>query len=130
MNNVDEIFKNARNTPAQEIAYRPVGDYLLPDLIPPESPNIGVWGMRRRDYLMKRHEAIYTGMLLRGTLNAHLEEIDQTANEMFDRLMREYAKQEGVTEALKATNQMEWVGRMNNIRNRVEEILLHDLIYQ
>ena len=112
-----------------ELTYHRVGDYLIPDLEPPESPNIGVWGMRRRDYLIKRHEAAYTGMLLRGTLNAHLEEIDKSASEMFDLLMRQYAEREGVTEALKAINQMEWVRRMNNIRQRVEEVICQELIY-
>ena len=113
-----------------ELTYHWEGDYLIPDLIPPESPNIGVWGMRRRDYLMNRHEAVYTGMLLRGTLNAHLEDVDQTANEKFDWLIKQYAKREGITEVLKARDQMEWVRRMNNIRQRVKEVILHDLIFQ
>ena len=105
------------------------GDYLLPNLIPPESPNIGVWGLRRRNYLRENHDGIYTGMLLSGKLKAHLEEIDRSANEMFDLLMKQYAAREGVTEQLKAENQMEWVRRMNGIRNRVEEIIAKDLIY-
>ena len=115
---------------SMELTYHREGDYLIPDLIPPESPNIGVWGMRRRNYLMDRHEAVYTSMLLRGTLNAHLEEIDQSASEMFDLLMRQYAEREGVTEALKATNQMEWVRRMSSIRQRVEEFIYSELIYE
>ena len=69
-----------------ELTYHREGDYLIPDLIPPESPKIGVWGMRRRDYLKKYHDGIYTGMLFSGKLNAHLEEIDRSANEMFDLL--------------------------------------------
>ena len=111
-----------------ELTYHREGDYLLPDLIPPETPKIGVWGMRRRDYLRKYHDGVYTGMLLSGKLNAHLEEIDRSANEMFDLLMKQYAAREGVTEQLKAVNQMEWVRRMNSIRERVEEIVLCDLI--
>ena len=111
------------------ITYHWESDYLIPDLIPPDSPNIGVWGLRRRDYLMNRHEAIYTGMLLRGTLNAHLEEIDKSASVMYDLLMRQYAEREGVAEHLKATNQMEWIRHMNNIRQRVEEIIKQELIY-
>ena len=109
--------------------YHREGDYLLPDLVPPESPKIGVWGMKRRDYLRKNHDGIYTGMLLSGKLNAHLEAIDRSANEMFDLLMKQYTAREGVTEQLKAENQMEWVRRMNSIRERVGEIVLQDFIY-
>ena len=109
--------------------YHREGDYLLPDLVPPESPKIGVWGMKRRDYLRKNHDGIYTGMLLSGKLNAHLEEIDRSANEMFDLLMKQYTAREGVSEQLKAENQMEWVRRMNSIRERVGEIVLQDFIY-
>ena len=109
--------------------YHREGDYLLPDLVPPESPKIGVWGMKRRDYLRKNHDGIYTGMLLSGKLNAHLEEIDRSANEKFDLLMKQYTAREGVTEQLKAENQMEWVRRMNSIRERVGEIVLQDFIY-
>ena len=113
----------------QMLTYHREGDYLLPNLIPPESPNIGVWGLRRRNYLRENHDGIYTGMLLSGKLKAHLEEIDRSANEMFDLLMKQYAAREGVTEQLKAENQMEWVRRMNGIRNRVEETIAKRLIY-
>ena len=85
--------------------------------------------MRRRDFLRKYHDGIYTGMLLSGKLNAHLEEIDRSANEMFELLLRQYAAREGVTEKLKANNQMEWVRRMNDIRKRAEEIICSELIY-
>jgi len=85
--------------------------------------------MRRRDYLKKYHDGIYTGLLLSGKLNAHLEEIDRSANEMFDLLIQQYAAREGVTEELKAQDQMEWVRRMNGIRNRVESIIAEELIY-
>ena len=112
-----------------EITYHREGDYLIPDLIPPESPRIGIWGMRRRDYLKKYHDGIYTGLLLSGKLCAHLEEIDRSANEMFDLLIQQYAAREGVTEELKAQDQMEWVRRMNGIRNRVESIIAEELIY-
>jgi len=110
------------------VTYHYEGDYLIPDLIPPESPKIGVWGMRRRDYLRKHHDGIYTGMLLSGKLNAHLEEIDRSANEMFDLLMKQYAEREGVTEQLKAENQLEWVRQMNSIRKQAEEIITKELI--
>ena len=116
---------NTKNT----ITYRQEGDYLLPNLVPPESPRIGVWGIRRRDFLKKHRDSIYTGLLLKGKLNAHLEEIDKTANEMFDLLIRQYSAWEGVTEQLKSENQLEWVRRMNSIRGRVEEVIYRELIY-
>ena len=111
-----------------DLTYHREGDYLLPDLIPPESPRIGVWGMRRREFLRKHHCGIYTGLLLSGNLNAHLEEIDRSANELFELLVKKYADREGVTGQLMAANQMEWVRRMNNIRERAEEAILRDLI--
>ena len=85
--------------------------------------------MRRRDHLRKHHDGIYTGMLLTGKLNAHLEEIDRAANEMFNLLVEQYADREGVTEQLKAEDQMEWVRRMNNIRERADEVIYKELIY-
>ena len=111
------------------LTYHREGDYLLPDLIPPESPRIGIWGTRRKQYLQQYHDGIYTGLLLNGKLNAHLEEIDRSANEMFDLLMKQYGEREGVTEELKARNQMEWVRRMNNTRERAVEMVNHDLIH-
>lgn len=112
-----------------ELTYHGEGDYLIPDLIPPKSPRIGVWGMRRREFLRKHHDGIYTGLLLSGKLNAHLEEIDRSANEMFDLLVKLYAACEGLTEELKAKDQMEWVRRMNSIRERVEDVVCKELIY-
>lgn len=111
-----------------ELTYHREGDYLIPDLIPPEIPRIGVWGKRRREFLRKHHDGIYTGLLLNGKLNAHLEEIDRSASEMFDLLMKQYAEREGVTEELKALDQMEWVQRMYSIRERVEEVMLQEFI--
>ena len=110
------------------ITFHRKGDYLLPDLLPPDAPRIGVWGMRRRDYLKKYHDGIYTGLLLSGKLNDHLEEIDRSANEMFDLLIQQYAAREGVTEDLKARNQMEWVRRMNSIQMSAEELVYAELI--
>ncbi len=78
--------------------------------------------------MRKHHDGIYTGLLLSGKLNAHLEEIDRSANEMFDLLVKQYAEREGVTEQLKAENQMEWVRRMNSIRDRAEEVIMTNLI--
>ena len=112
-----------------EITYHREGDYLIPDLLPPEAPHIGAWGVRRKRYLQQYHGGIYTGLFLSGKLNTHLEEIDRAANEMFDLLMKQYAAREGVTEQLKAENQMEWVRRMNSIRERVTEVVLQELIY-
>ena len=111
------------------ITYHRGGDYLLPDLLPPDAPRIGVWGLRRKRYLQKYHDGIYTGLLLSGKLNAHLEEIDRSANEMFDLLVKQYTAREGVTEELKAKNQMEWVRRMNGIREQAEEIVFTEVIY-
>ena len=109
--------------------YHREGDYLIPDLVPPSSPYIGIWGKRRRQYLLKNREPIYTGLLLSGKLNAHLEEVHRQAEEMLFRLVDQMACAEGVTEQLKATNQMAWVGAMNNIRARAEEVVYAELIY-
>ena len=110
------------------ITYHREGDYLLPDLLPPDAPRIGVWGLRRKRYLQQYHDGAFTGLLLSGKLNAHLEETDRSANEMFDLLIKQYAEREGVTEQLKVENQMEWVQRMNSIRECIEEIIYNDLI--
>ena len=112
-----------------KITYTRVGDYYLPNLAAPESPKVGRWGMLRFNYLRKHCESLYTIMLMENTLNLHLEEIDRQAQEMEQQLISHLAQQEGVTEQLKAENQMEWVARMNSIRNRVDEIVLNDLIY-
>ena len=112
-----------------EITYHREGDYLVPNLLPPESPHIGIWGIRRLNFLKQHHNGIYTGLLLSGKLNAHLEQIDREATEMEQRLIAQIAASEGVTEFLKCRDQMAWVGAMNNIRNRAEEIVLNDLIY-
>lgn len=109
--------------------YRQVGDYLLPDIEIPESPQIGIWGQRRLKYLRENKEVLYMTMLMSGTLKERLEEVDRFAEEMFDRLVTQMKKQERITEALKATNQMEWVQRMNNIRSRAKEIVYQELIY-
>ena len=109
--------------------YRQEGDYLLPNVKAPESPAIGIWDQRRLQYLRTNKKALYTTMLMADTLKAHLEEVDKSAEEMFDQLTMQLKAQEGVTEELKANNQLEWVQRMNSIRNRVAEIVCKDLIY-
>ena len=112
--------------------YTQVGDYLLPDLKLPEEEQqtIGVWGQRHWRYLKEHHRATYAILLTSGKLNSYLADIDRQAEEMFLRLVKQMAEAEGVTEQLKADDQMEWVGRMNNIRNRVMEIVNRELIYR
>ena len=112
--------------------YTQVGDYLLPDLKLPEEDQqpIGVWGQRHWRYLKEHHRATYATLLPSGKLNSYLADIDRQAEEMFLRLVRQMAEVEGVTETLKATDPMEWVGRMNNIRSRAMEIVNSKLIYR
>ncbi len=111
--------------------YCQVGDYLLPNITIPEEEtvHIGIWGQRHLRYLKQHRKVLYTNLLTSGKLNIHLAEIDKQADDMFFRLVKELAEKEGVTEQLKAENQMEWVGRMNNIRNRAEEVVYNELIY-
>ena len=113
-----------------KLTYHTEGEYLIPDLIAPDSPSVGVWGMRRLAYLRQHRRPIYSGMLMTGYLNAHLEEVDRAAEEMMELLMAQMAEREGVTEQLKAEDQMAWVQAMNSIRSRVEEIVLAELIYE
>ena len=108
--------------------YRQCGEYMLPNLEAPESPKVGVWGERRRKYLRENQKALYTAMMLSGTLNTHLEEMDHTANEMYDRLTSQLTEQEGITEQLKTTNQIEWVQQLNKFRNRAAEVVWKELI--
>jgi len=108
--------------------YELIGDYYYPCLTLPEPPCIGIWGQRRLQYLRTNQRVLYTTMLMSDTLKAHLEEVDKSAEEMFDQLTVQLKTQEGVTEELKANSQMEWVQRMNNIRNRVSEIVYKELI--
>ena len=110
--------------------YRQEGDYLLPNLEALESPQIGFWGQRRLKYLRTNKEVLYMTMLMSGTLKDHLEEVDKSAEDMFALLVKQLSALEGVTEALKASNQMDWVAKMNNIHNRVREIVYQELIYE
>ena len=111
--------------------YTQVGDYLLPDLKLPEEDQqpIGVWGQRHRRYLKEHRRATYAILLTSEKLNSYLSDIDRQAEELFSRLVKHMAEAEGVTEQLKADNQMEWVCRMNNIRSRAMEMVNNDLIY-
>lgn len=105
---------------------------MKPDLKLPEQPkvDIGIWGKRHLRYIKNHHPIRYTNLLTSCRLTAYLADIDEEANRMFDRFVKQLAKQEGVTEQLKADNQILWVARMNNIRNRAEEIVNSEIIYQ
>ncbi len=111
--------------------YRQVGDYFLPNITLPEEKTqpIGVWGQRHLRYLKQHRKVLYTNLLTSGKLNSHLAEIDKQAEDMFFRVVKQLAEKEGVTEKLKDENQVEWVGRMNNIRTRATEIVNADLIF-
>ena len=111
--------------------YRQVGDYFIPNLALPDtgSHQIGKYGRMRRSYLKEHRQILYTNYVVEGTLFEHLAEIDQDCNERMGNIVSAMAKQEGVTEALKAADQMEWVRRMNNIRSCAEEIVLTELVY-
>jgi len=109
--------------------YRLLGDYYLPMIKTPDVPEIGIWGQQFIRYLRENKKAIYTAFLISGKLFDHAAEIDRSAEEMYEKLMRDMAKCEGVTEQLKADDQMEWVRRMNSIRNSAEEIVLREVIF-
>lgn len=111
--------------------YTQVGDVLLPNLTIGEAEQkpIGKYGRMRKRYLKEQHPVLYSELLLSGKLYSHLLEIDETCEERMELLVLQMAKREGVTEALKAAGQMEWVRRMNSIRSRAEEIVLHELFY-
>ena len=110
-------------------SYHQDGDYLLPDLEVPENPQIGIWGERRRRYLQTNKRALYTAMLLGDTLNAHLEEVDKSAMEMFDRLVEQLKRRDCITEEVKAADQLKWAQRMNTIRHEVADVVMKELIY-
>ena len=111
--------------------YRREGDFLIPNLVLPDTGDyqIGKYGRMRRHYLKEHRSILYTNLLTSGNLRCHLAEIDQACNERMENIVSAMAKQEGVTEALKAADQIERVRRMNSIRNRAEEIVLTELVY-
>ena len=111
--------------------YTMQGDYRLPNLtLPPEEERlIGVWAHRRRQYLKQHHKILYYNLLTSGKLQSHLADVEEEAQSLFLRLVKEYAEREGVTEQLKVENPTEWVQKMNNIRNRVAETVCADLIF-
>ena len=121
------IFEKAGGT------YTQVGDYILPDLLPAEEEkeaNIGIWAMQHKRYLKQHHKVLYYNLLISGKLNSYLADIEQQAQNLFFRLVKDLAEKENVTENLKATDQMLWVRKMNNIRNRATEIVNADIIYK
>ena len=113
------------------ITYRTVGDYRIPNItLPAEaSKSLSLWGLKRNDYLMKHKRVQFNIMLMNGTLWTHLAEVDEQAADMFSRLVEQMKVNEGVTEQLKADDQMDWISRMNNIELRAREIVNNDLIY-
>lgn len=109
--------------------YELAGDYYLPCLSAPKMPVLSIWGQRRLKYLREHRSSLYTGMLLSGQLGVHLEEIDRTATRRHALLMQKMANYAGITEDLKATDQMAWVQQMNAIDHQVQEIINEELIY-
>ena len=113
--------------------YTQVADYMLPDLLPAEEEkeaNISIWAMRHKRYLKQNHKVLYYNLMTSGKLNSYLVDIEQQAQDLFPRLVKDLAEKENVTENLKATDQMLWVRKMNNIRNRATEIVNADIIYK
>jgi len=111
--------------------YELQGDYFIPCLVLDEEDTqpIGMWGRKYLRYIKEHRPVLHTALLLSGKLNSHLAEIDQRASEMFDLLIKQLVEKEGITQQLKAQDQMAWVGAMNNIRNRAEEIVNTEIIY-
>ena len=122
----DTLFEQLGGT------YTQVGDYLLPYLSLPaekETGNIGVWALRHKRYLKQHHKVLYYNLLTSGKLHSHLADVEEQAQDLSSRLVKEYAEKEGITEQLKSTDQMKWVGKMNAIRNAATEIINQELIY-
>ena len=115
-----------------KIDYRKCGDYFIPNLVISNNTNnlkLGKYGRMRLHYLKTQKKAEYTILLMEDKLSEHLQEIDETATARYNLLMKQFAEQENITEELKAINQLDWVGKMNSIKNRVEEIIFNELIY-
>ena len=112
-----------------KLEYRKCGDYLIPNLELPPKPAIGKYGKMRNSYLRNHKESLFTALMMQDKLNRHLEEIDRSAQEMYDRLMNQLKEQYGITEKLKAENQLVWVHMMNEIHQIAEDIVLNELIY-
>ena len=111
------------------LKYELVGDYYYPCLEAPEAPKVGRFGMMYHEYLRNHKRVTYSGLMLSGKLKEQIEEVDRQAEELFSQLVEQMKQAEDVTEQLKASNQMEWVRRMNNIRNRAEEIVKSEVVF-
>ena len=111
------------------LKYKLIGDYYYPCLEAPEAPKVGRFGMMYHDYLRTHKRVTYSGLMLSGKLKEHIEDIDRQAEEMFSQLVDRMKQAEGVTEQLKTADQMEWVRRMNSIRNRAEEIVKSEVVF-
>ena len=111
------------------LKYELVGDYYYPCLKAPEAPKIGRFGMLYHDYLRTHKKVTYSGLMLSGKLKEHIEDIDRQAEELFSQLVEKMKQAEGVTERLKAADQMEWVRRMNSIRGRAEEVVKSEVVF-
>lgn len=124
-------MKSAFTDSKTGIRYELQGDYYLPCLAPPKHDDrpIGIWGQRRRRYLKEHHKILYYNLLTKGKLYSHLADINEEAEEMFTRLVKQLSEKYGVTEQLKASNQMAWVKAKNNIWNRATEVVNNNLIY-
>ena len=127
MNEKDMIYDEKNG-----LWYKRQGDYYIPCLVLPEEEArpIGIWGQRHLRYIKQHRRGLYASLLISDKLNSYLTDLNEDAEEMFDLLVKQMAEREGITEKLKAENQMEWVGRMNNIRSRATEIINTDLIYR
>ena len=112
--------------------YTMQGDYRLPNLTVEETDNrpIGVWGQRRLHYLKHHRKVLYYNLLTSGKLHSHLADIEEQAQNLFSRLVKEYAEKEGITEQLKSSNQMKWVQKMNNIRNECLNLVNHEIVWR
>lgn len=111
------------------LKYKLIGDYYYPCLEAPEAPKVGRFGMMYHDYLRNHKRVTYSGLMLSGKLKEHIEDVDRQAEEMFSQLVDRMKQAEGITEQLKATDQLRWVGLMNNIRNRAEEIVKSEVVF-
>ena len=111
------------------LKYELVGDYYYPCLEAPEAPKVGRFGMMYHDYLRNHKKVTYSGLMLSGTLKEHIEDVDRQAEELFFQLVDRMKQAEGISEELKATDQLKWVGMMNSIRNRAEEIVKSEVVF-